>query len=100
MAAQPPNTQKRRIYIVDDHAIVRLGMAELINQQPDLEVCGEADSVMDASAGVEKLKPDLVIVDITLKNSDGIELIKNLAAMHEDIPILVVSMHDESIYAE
>jgi DNA-binding NarL/FixJ family response regulator len=100
MTAQPQLASKRKIYIVDDHAIVRLGMTQLINQQQDLEVCGEADNAQEALTHVSRLRPDLVIVDITLKGSDGIELIKNLAAQFEDILILVVSMHDESIYAE
>jgi DNA-binding NarL/FixJ family response regulator len=85
---------------VDDHPLVREWLANLIHQQPDLTVCGETESAPAAIAVVASAKPDLVIADINLKNSSGIELIKNLKELHPNIPVLVLSMHDESLYAE
>ncbi len=92
--------QKNRILIVDDHPIVRKGLAQLIDQEPDLVVAGEAE---DADGALEFLKrdmPDLAIVDISLQGVDGIELIKKMKARYPDLPVLVVSMHDESLFAE
>lgn len=86
--------------IVDDHAIVRRGMAELLNDESDLEVCGEAESVLEAKRAIDKTKPDLVIVDLSLRNESGIELIKDLKIQFPHLPILVLSMHDESYYAQ
>lgn len=91
---------KRRILLVDDHPIVRQGMAQLINGEPDLIVCGEADDAQRALTAVSNLQPDLVIVDITLQGTNGLELIKSIKAAHPEILILVLSMHDESLYAE
>jgi len=91
---------KARILLVEDHAMVRFGLTQLINQQVDLLVCGEAESVGEALDRVEAQKPDLIIVDITLKDSNGLELIKTLAAQFPKLPVLVVSMHDESLNAE
>src|SRR5438067_1778381 len=87
---------KARILLVEDHAMVRFGLTQLINQQADLAVCGEADSVPGALEAVATLKPDLAIVDLTLKGSNGLELIKTLAAQYPKLSVLVVSMHDES----
>ncbi|WP_438483421.1 response regulator transcription factor [Oleiharenicola lentus] len=86
--------------IVDDHPITRQGLKALISQQPRFEVCGEADSAPQAVDMLGKLKPDLVIADITLKTTNGIELIKNLRAQSPQLRVLVVSMHDENLYAE
>ena len=91
---------KARILLVEDHAMVRFGLTQLINQQADLAVCGEADSVPGALEAVATLKPDLAIVDLTLKGSNGLELIKTLAAQYPKLSVLVVSMHDESLNAE
>jgi DNA-binding NarL/FixJ family response regulator len=85
---------------VDDHPLVREWLANLIHQQPDLTVCGETESAPTALSAVATAKPDLIIADINLKNSSGIELIKNLKELHPNIPVLVLSMHDESLYAE
>jgi DNA-binding NarL/FixJ family response regulator len=85
---------------VDDHAIVREGFAEVINANGGLEVCGEAGSAPEAMDAVKKLKPDAVIVDLSLHGGSGLDLIKNLKTLHPALPILVLSMHDESIYAE
>jgi DNA-binding NarL/FixJ family response regulator len=94
----PPH--KIRILLVDDHPLVREWLANLIHQQPDLTVCGETESAPTALSAVATAKPDLVIADINLKNSSGIELIKNLKELHPNVPVLVLSMHDESLYAE
>jgi DNA-binding NarL/FixJ family response regulator len=94
----PPH--KKRILLVDDHPLVREWLANLIHQQPDLTVCGETESAPTALSAVATAKPDLIIADINLKNSSGIELIKNLKELHPNIPVLVLSMHDESLYAE
>lgn len=91
---------KKRIYLVDDHPMVRERLAQLINHEADLVVCGESGNAPEAQQGISSAQPDLVITDITLKNSHGLELIKNLNSLLPTLPILVVSMHDESLYAE
>jgi DNA-binding NarL/FixJ family response regulator len=96
-AAEPA---RLRIFIVDDHPITRQGIRALANQQPNLEVCGEADQAATALDLIGRLKPDLAIVDIALKTTNGIELTKNIKAHSPTLPILVVSMHDEVLYAE
>lgn len=96
------HTGKRRdrILLVDDHPLVRERLAEIINREPDLRVCGEAEDRHEALKAVEVRRPDLVIVDLTLKNSDGLELIKDIHSRWASLRMLVVSMHDESLYAE
>ena len=94
------NAPKRRVLIVDDHPLMRQGLAQLVNQQPDLTVCGEAEDVPEALQKTADLKPDVVIVDLSLKGSDGIELIRNLRSRSAQLPVLVLSMHDEALYAE
>ena len=89
-----------RVLIVDDHPIVRRGLAQLIEQEPDLEVCGEADDADTALAAFVELEPDIALVDLMLQGASGTDLIKNLKAQNENIPILVISMHDEAVYAE
>ena len=91
---------KARIVLVDDHAIVRQGLAELIDDQGDLAVAGEADSPPAAMKVLADIKPDAVVIDITLNNGDGIELCHQVHERWPDLPILVLSMHDESLYAE
>jgi DNA-binding NarL/FixJ family response regulator len=94
-------TQKRgRILLVDDHPLVRERLAEVINREPDLAVSGEAEDRQGAIEAILAVPPDLVIVDLTLKNSDGLELIKDIHARWPKLRVLVVSMHDESLYAE
>lgn len=93
-------SQKARILLVDDHPVLRLGIAELINSEGSLEVCGEATNLADAYQAVAKLKPDLVIADISLEGNSGIELMKELAYRWSDLPVLAYSMHDEQVYAE
>lgn len=92
--------KKRKILIVDDHPIFCLGMRQLINKEKDLEVCGSEESAAKARKAIAELKPDLVIVDISLKDSDGIDLVKEINTRYEDLPVLVLSMYDESLYAE
>jgi DNA-binding NarL/FixJ family response regulator len=91
---------KSRIFIVDDHAMFREGLRQLIDHEADLGVCGDAADAEEALRGVNTSKPDLVIVDISLAGTSGIDLIKAIKAQYEDLPVLVVSMHDESLYAE
>ena len=93
-------TEPKKILIVEDHPIFRWGLCELINQESDLVVCGEAEDTRQAWQAIEKLDPDLVIADITLQDSDGIELVKEVSKVHRDLPILILSMHDEFLYAE
>ncbi|MDW8308640.1 MAG: response regulator transcription factor [Verrucomicrobiales bacterium] len=90
----------RRVMIVDDHPLVRERLAGLINEQPDLRVCCEAADLHEALHNLEQCPPDLAIVDLSLRNSHGLDLIKELHARRARLPILVVSMHDESLYAE
>jgi DNA-binding NarL/FixJ family response regulator len=97
-SAKPP--PKKRILIVDDHPMMRDGLRQLIANEPDLEVCGEADDGPAALAQAESLKPDLALVDITLRSSNGLELIKDLQIRAPQTAVLVLSMHDESLYAE
>ncbi|MBW8780444.1 MAG: response regulator transcription factor [Verrucomicrobia bacterium] len=95
-----PAPVKRRIFLVDDHPITRQGVAVLINQEPDLIVSGEADSAPLATQLIVQDAPDLAIFDITLKTTSGIELMKNIKALLPDMPVLMISMQDESLYAE
>ena len=92
--------QRTRILLVDDHPMVRERLAEIINREPDLTVCGEAEDRHEALVAVPAKRPNLVIIDLTLKNSDGLELIKDIRSRWPKLRMLVVSMHDESLYAE
>jgi len=89
-----------KILIVDDHPIVREGLAARISRQPDLKVCGEAEDVLGALELVKTAHPDLVIVDLSLKTGQGLDLIKKIKARHPDTKMLVSSMYDETLYAE
>ena len=91
---------RKRILLVDDHAVVRFGIAQLINRQADLVVCSEQEDARKALDAMIKLSPDLVIADLSLKDSSGLELIRNIKAQFPKLPILVVSVHDETVYAE
>jgi len=91
---------KTNILIVDDHPIVRQGLAELVNHETDLVVCGQAEDAHQAMKAVKELKPDMAIVDISLKETSGMELIKDLNSQYPNLPVLALSMHDESLYAE
>ncbi len=92
--------KKMQVYLVDDHPIVRQGLIKLIEQEQELEVCGEAGNVSEALAEISKLDPDVILVDISLEDSNGLELIKQIDDLGLKIPMLVLSMHDESLYAE
>lgn len=93
-------TEPARVLIVDDHPIVRQGLVQLIDQEADLEICGEADDAETALTTMERSRPDIAVVDLMLKGSVGFDLIRTLKARHRDVPVLVISMHDEAIYAE
>jgi DNA-binding NarL/FixJ family response regulator len=93
-------TQKKTVFVVDDHPLLRQGLAMLINQETDLMVCGEAEDALAAMKAIAALKPDIVIADISLNGPDGLDLLKNLRMLYPDLPVLILSMHDESIYAE
>jgi len=91
---------RAKILVVDDHPIVRKGLENLINYEKDLMVCQQVEDAHEAMKAIDKLKPDIVIVDISLKDKNGLELIKSIKIQHPDLPILALSMHDESLYAE
>jgi DNA-binding NarL/FixJ family response regulator len=92
--------EKRRIFLVDDHPLVREWLTMLINQQSDLVICGEAEDAPRALAAMEKLQPDAAVIDVTLSSGSGIELIKDIRRCCAGVAVLVLSMHDESLYAE
>jgi DNA-binding NarL/FixJ family response regulator len=92
--------RKNRVLIIDDHVMVREGVAEIIQHADDLCVCGTASTANEGLEAVNKLKPDLVLVDITLPGKNGVEFIKDARAMHPELRVLVMSMHDESLYAD
>jgi DNA-binding NarL/FixJ family response regulator len=96
----PNGSRKHRVLLVDDHPLVRRGLADVIAREPDLETCGEAGDVAEALAAVERTKPNIVVVDLTLKTGHGIELIEKLNTRDPDLKILVASMHDEMLFAE
>jgi DNA-binding NarL/FixJ family response regulator len=91
---------KHRILVVDDHPIVRQGLALLIDREPDLMVCGQAEEAHSAAQAIEARQPDLVLLDISLGGQDGLELLKQIRSRDAALPVLVLSMHDETIYAE
>lgn len=92
--------RKKTVFVVDDHPIVRQGLTLLINQECDLAVCGEAEEMHSALRAIQTCKPDILILDISLNGPDGLELLKNIRMISPRLPVLVLSMHDESIYAE
>lgn len=92
--------KKRAVLLVDDHPVVRHGLAQFINRERDLFVCGQAGDAHEALRAIEELHPDVVIVDLALKDRPGIDLIKDLEVRHPGLPVLVLSMHDESLWAE
>lgn len=96
----PTAAGRRRIFIVEDHPITRRGLIGLINQEADLKVCGEADSAVRALDAIKTLKPDLALVDITLPRKSGLMLIKDIRLWAPGVYVLVLSMHDENLYAE
>src|SRR5579864_4259941 len=94
------STEKRRIFIVDDHALIRDCLTDAVNREPDLTVCGEAETAAEARTAILGQQPDAVVVDLSLKDSSGIELIKELKRSFPKIAVIVLSMHEESHYAE
>jgi DNA-binding NarL/FixJ family response regulator len=98
--SRSPASTKKRIMVVDDHPIVRQGLALLINREPDMVVCGEAEEAMGAMHVLSSARPDVLILDISLNGPDGIDLLKMLRTTHPTLPVLILSMHDELIYAE
>src|SRR6266850_89884 len=100
-AAQPTlRKPKIKVLLVDDHPILRKGLAQLINLEADMMVCGEAEDGPKAFELAGTLTPDVAVIDVSLKGSNGIELIKNLKARYPELPTLMLSMYDESLYAE
>jgi DNA-binding NarL/FixJ family response regulator len=97
---QAARKTKARVLLVDDHPILRKGLAQLINQETDMTVCGECEEAPKAFELVGTLTPDVAVVDISLRGGNGLELIKNIKARYPDLPLLVLSMHDETLYAE
>jgi DNA-binding NarL/FixJ family response regulator len=100
MTALARREAKTRVFIVDDHPIIRRSLAALIRATPGLDVCGEAEDVQGALADIPQAAPDLVLVDISLKGPSGLELLKDLKLRHPRLPALVLSMHDERLFAE
>jgi DNA-binding NarL/FixJ family response regulator len=95
-----PQTKKYRVLLVDDHPIVRQGLALLIDRENDLSVCGEADGAHTAFHAIMTLRPDVVVLDISLSGPDGLDVLKEIRSKSVNLPVLILSMHDESIYAE
>jgi len=95
-----PSPTRRRVFLVDDHPLVREGLRKVIDQEPDLVVCGDAEEAGRAFADISRLKPDIAIVDLSLRGDSGLDLIKRLGAEEAPPRILVLSMHDEATYAE
>jgi len=103
MSTKPQITshpKKCRVLLVDDHPIVRQGLALLIDREPDLSVCGEAEGAHSAFHAITTLRPDIVVLDISLSGPDGLEVLKEIRSKTASLPVLILSMHDESIYAE
>src|SRR5437764_11424620 len=88
--------KNHRVFIVDDHPLVREGLGNLIDQQNDMNVCGEAEDSVSALAGIQTIQPDVALVDISLKNESGLELVKTLKNQFPDLAVIVISMHDEA----
>jgi len=97
---RPTQVARKTVLVVDDHPLMRQGLALLINQQQDMQVCGEAEEAQAAMHAIAQLRPDIMILDISLSGPDGLELLKNIRASNPDLPVLILSMHDEAIYAE
>jgi len=100
MTPEEPAGRPQRVLLVDDHPIVRQGLKRLISTESGLVVCAEAESVREARQAIREHAPDVVVADISLKDGDGIDLVKDIRAHHPGLPVLVLSMHDESVYAE
>jgi DNA-binding NarL/FixJ family response regulator len=97
---ESPSERRRRIFLVDDHPLVREGLRKVIDQEPDLEVCGDAEEAARAFEDIARLRPDVAIIDLSLRGESGLDLIKRLGSEPKPPKILVLSMHDEASYAE
>ncbi|MGD1086831.1 MAG: response regulator transcription factor [Verrucomicrobiota bacterium] len=100
MIQRGKSARPKKILIVDDHPMMREGLAQLIANQPGLQVCGEAGDAREALEKIPVLQPDLVLTDITMPGKNGLELIKDIQALHPGVLVLVISMHDEALYVE
>ena len=105
MKTKPANqkiapSESSRVFIVDDHPFLRLGLSEALGREPGLSVCGTAGSAEEALTAIDKLRPDIVVADLNLPGKSGLELIKDVAALCPGLPVIVLSMHDEDVYAE
>jgi len=98
--SQGATRARKTVFVVDDHPLLRQGLALLINREHDLMVCGEAEEAQAAMKAIAAKRPDILIADISLNGRDGLDLLKNLRTLYPDLPVLILSMHDESIYAE
>ena len=99
-ASVPPSSPRKRILLVDDHPFMRAGLAALIDRQPDMQVCAEAGNPAEALQAIAREKPDLVLSDLTMPGRSGLEFIKDLKAEHTELAVLIMSMHDETVFAE
>ena len=99
-ASTPSRDERKKVLIVDDHPLLREGLGKIINQQEDLVMCGEAGDASSGLTAVATCRPDVVIVDISLEEGSGLDLIKDLHARHPRLPVLALSMHDEDVYAD
>lgn len=93
-------SRKKAVFIVDDHPLLRQGLAMMINREHDLAVCGEAEEAQAAMQAIPQCRPDILIVDISLNGPDGLDLLKSVRSSYPDLPVLILSMHDEATYAE
>ncbi|WP_395748487.1 response regulator [Prosthecobacter sp.] len=100
MAKKESGPPAKKVFIVDDHPVFRDGLVRIVASIPGIAVCGEADNARDAFDTISKLKPDLVLMDINLPGKSGLELLQDVHAMQPELPVLVISMHDEQLYAE
>jgi DNA-binding NarL/FixJ family response regulator len=91
---------KRKVFVLDDHPIIRAGLTMLINREPDLVVCGDAEEMATALRLIDNLRPDVLVVDISLNGPDGLDVLKNIRTRSPGLPVLILSMHDETLYAE
>ncbi|HTL70176.1 MAG TPA: response regulator transcription factor [Candidatus Eisenbacteria bacterium] len=100
MKKSAPKARRKKVFLVDDHPAMRQGLKELIDQERDLAVCGQAADIPSALEGIEKTRPDIAVVDLTLKDQSGLQLVKDLKIRQASLPVLVLSMHSEALYAE
>lgn len=95
-----PSGVKRKVFIVDDHPIVRQGLAQLIDGEPDLAMCGQGEDAYGSLARIRAVRPDMVLLDVSLKDADGLELLKEIKSFDPNLKVLMLSMHDEALYTE